>query len=304
MSIRRLLLAASALAWLGMMGALAYREHARKPHGEAAEFIESIFGENAPLFTSRSIWLQDPLSPEKEIGYIETENQRTGANDVRVITTVEVRARDLPPQAAAVIQQLFGSSEDFKAEIDARMKREGGLQRLSGYATWGTDRWDFQAPRKGEYLKLSTAHNGRWGSESRVPYDQKLPFGGGVSPFAGVKSLKVGDTWEVTQLNPLDRRPLATRITVDREESITYKDKTEKCFVLGSHPSGGAGEYGLATATAWVTPDGRLLREEMQLLIFKLALVLESTVSAKEPPLDPSKPRPRKPPPATKGTVP
>lgn len=310
MSFRRAALAVSALAWLGMMGALVYRERSRAPQGEAAAgYLESIFGENAPLFTSQAIMLQDATGPETNIGYIETEIQRLGPNDARVTTTVEVRAKDLPLQAAGAVKLAAGSVEDLHVEVDSIQKRYGGLQSITGYATWGADRWDFRARRRGEMLQLTTSCNGEDERTSALPYDPRLPFGGGFSPFAGVRNLKVGDSWEVTQLNPLNRAPMTTRITVDREETIAYKDKPEKCLVLGAHPAGpggpgGPGGYGLATATAWVASDGRLLREETSFLVFKLALVLEGTVTAKEPDATKPRKRPRPPPPSGKGRSP
>ena len=104
-----------------------------------------------------------------------------------------------------------------------------------------------------------------------------------ASPFRGVKNLKVGTSWTMTHFDPLTRKSQVTQINVNRREKLTYRGEAKNCFVLSAHPATGAGSYGPPMATAWVSPEGQLLREEVQVPpLFKLAFVLEDSMTAEE----------------------
>ena len=295
MILRRALLAASGLLWLGAMGALGYRQHLRGSQSSAAAaYLQGILGKDAPALVRKSIWLQDPFGAPAEIGYVETQVQHYGSNDARVSTTMEIRADRLPPFAKAALAEMVGPPEDFEGQLHVTLGRYKGVTRIDAKAFYGDQKAEFWAVRQRDGLKLFSRYQGELKS-SYVAYDPNLPFGGGLSPFLGMKNLKTGASWSVTHFNPFTRTSQVTVLTVDGEDTIRYKGKDRKCFVLRAHPAsaagaaGGAASYGPPTASAWVAQagdgelkEGDLLREETQVLLFKLALVLEDSVTAEE----------------------
>jgi len=282
------------------MGALGYRQHQRDAQSSGtAAYLQAVLGKDAPALVRKSLWLQDPFGAPAEIGYLETQVQHYGSNDARVSTTMEIRADRLPPFAKAALTEMVGPPEDFEGQLHVTLGRYKGVTRIDAKAFYGEQKAEFWAVRQRDGLRLYSRIGGEL-KTSHVAYDPNLPFGGGLSPFTGVKNLKVGASWSVTHFNPFTRTSEVTVLTVDGEDTVRYKNKDRKCFVLRAHPAspgaaaaaaaaGGAASYGPPTATAWVTQpgddelkEGDLLREEAQVLLFKLALVLEDSVNAEE----------------------
>jgi hypothetical protein len=66
---------------------------------------------------------------------------------------------------------------------------------------------------------------------------------------------------------------------------VRYRGEDVECFVLNAHPvAGGDGTgYGAPVATAYLSvEDGKVLRKDVQLMMFKLSLVLEESLTARE----------------------
>ena len=295
MILRRAALLAAGLLWLGMLGALGVMEHRKRVQAAgAAGYLDSIFGPEAPALVRKSLWLRDPFGAEQEIGYVETETQRMGANDAKLTTTMEIRGEKIPPFAAAMLTELVGPPADFAGEMHVYLGRYKGVSRIDAKATYGQEQLDFQAQRfREDSLKIFFRYGKERPSPTKIPYDPSLPFGGGVSPFLGAKNLRVGDSWTVTHFNPFTRSSVATLIKVEEEATIRYGREEVRCLVLRAHPTaaGAAGEaagYGPYSASAWIAQkpgdkiDGLVLREEAQLFLFRLAMVLEESVSAEE----------------------
>ena len=295
MIVRRILLVGSALVWLGLLGILGVIEHRKRVQAAgAAGYLDSIFGPEAPALVRKSLWLQDPFGAEREVGFVETETQRMGANDAKVTTTMEIRAEKVPPFAAAMLAELVGPPADFSGEMHVYLGRYKGVSRIDAKANYGEERLDFQAQRfREDSLKIFFRHGTERPSPTKIPYDPNLPFGGGVSPFLGAKNLQVGNSWTVTHFNPFTRSSMVTLIKVEEEATIRYQREEVRCLVLRAHPTAaggaaGASGFGPPSSSAWIAQkpgdkiDGLVLREEAQLFLFKLALVLEESVSAEE----------------------
>lgn len=305
MKLRRALLFASAALWLGMMGALAYREYGRRGSTRGGDaYVESLFGKDAPVLVSKSVWLRDPTGLEKRIGFLEVQLFRIGRSDVHVRHTLEIYAKDLPPFAMAMVRQMLPELElrDLQGQLDSYVNRRMGLLRVTGRAKYGEDKVEIWGKPVGDYLRITT-RIGRQQSSNLVPYDRSLPFGSGGSPFRDAKNLKEGLSWTVTHFDPFTRSSMATLIQVTGRERIKHRGKAVECFVLSAHPSSTgspgplAGAYGMPTARAWVSVEGgELLREEAQWMMFKLVLVLEASqkgdyLEKDEPPLPEKSPQ-------------
>jgi hypothetical protein len=291
-------LAASLVLWAGMLGFLGFRRAQGVDRANSA-YLDALFGPDAPVLESKSVWLRENLSGvEKRIGFYETQLTQVGHSDVHIKHTLELSAKQAPPAAAltirALITQLTGQDEelhDFNAQLDVYVNRLRGLRSLKARAKYGPERLEvWGQPRGDGHLRVIT----RWGPEdhsSVIPYDSRTPFGVGSSPFVGMKNLAVDQSWKVSFFDPFTRTANDRLIKVVGREKLKYRGQEVDCFVLTSHPvaadrggaGGGAANFGLSTSTAWVSADrGQLLREETRILMFTLSVVLEDSVTAEE----------------------
>jgi len=106
--------------------------------------------------------------------------------------------------------------------------------------------------------------------------DTRAPaaLGDVIRPFHRLPDLYVGRTWRIKLLDPLSNvlpnleaaglslEPILVRVT--RTEMITHDEERIRAFVV----EGGG-------ATAWVAPDGRVLRQEVQVPLFGTLVLLE-----------------------------
>jgi hypothetical protein len=114
-------------------------------------------------------------------------------------------------------------------------------------------------------------YRGKTVLDSRVP----AALGDAIRPFDRLPNLYVGRTWQLELLDPLSHmlpqlkqtglslEPILVQVT--RRQTLVHQGATVEVFVV----EGGG-------ATAWVAPDGRVLRQEVQVpLLGKLVLLDE-----------------------------
>jgi hypothetical protein len=308
---RRIALVAAAMLWLGMLGGLGLMEHRKRvqAHG-AAGYLDSVFGPEAPALISKSIWLQELFGAEQSVGFIEVQTQLTGENDALVKTSLSVRAEKIPPLITSALTQFVGPPVDLSGELNVFMGRFKGVTRIDGKGSYGKDTLEFMASRfRDRELRIVTRHGKERSDPTYIPYDRNLPFAGDLSPIKGGKSLKLGDSWTVSHFNPMTRTSAETFVQVEEEASLRHKGEEVLCWLVRAHPAsaaapGAGGSFGVSSSTAWVARkpghklDGQVIREETQLLFFKVALVLEDLITREElsrDRLDPEKGRPEKP---------
>jgi hypothetical protein len=111
--------------------------------------------------------------------------------------------------------------------------------------------------------------------ELQLPAEATRAIGDIIRPFESLTGLRVGQSWRVKVLNPLagvipdwGTRSMSTDMMLVRvtgEESIEHRGATVRAFVLEAEK-----------LRAWVTPEGRVVRQELELPLFgTLALVDE-----------------------------
>ena len=95
--------------------------------------------------------------------------------------------------------------------------------------------------------------------QEQPPYEIELPSGQiaaqGLSPLLALPHLEVGMKWEVVVVNPFSFQPSRVEMEVRRRETIVWRGQEVETYVVTVR-SGWAG------ATAWVTPDGEVLKEQ------------------------------------------
>jgi hypothetical protein len=105
--------------------------------------------------------------------------------------------------------------------------------------------------------------------EEREPVEIDLPSGQiaaqGLSPLLAVPHPEVGMKWEVVVVNPFSFQPSRVEMEVRRRETLVWRGQEVETYVVTIR-SGWAG------ATAWVTPDGEVLKEQT---LFGLTFIRE-----------------------------
>lgn len=97
-----------------------------------------------------------------------------------------------------------------------------------------------------------------------LPADATRAMGDVLRPFDGLTGLEVGQTWRVNMINPLagvipgwaDRMMSSQGVLarVVAKATIEHRGETIETFVVATD-----------RARAWVTPDGRVIRQELEL---------------------------------------
>ena len=206
----------------------------------------------------------------RAVGTSWTASMRVGiGGTVAVKTTTVLQPIALPaagglltPRVRIEIGLTYRAGEASVDSLDFKMLGLGVPVSLEGEAmpsgefpfTW----------RVGEY-------RGKTVLDSRVP----VALGDVIRPFDRLPNLYVGRTWRLELLDPLSQilpqlkqvglslEPILVQVT--RIETILHQGQPVDAFVV----EGGG-------ATAWVAPDGRVLRQEVVLpLLGKLVLLDE-----------------------------
>jgi hypothetical protein len=206
----------------------------------------------------------------RAVGTSWTTSTRVGVGGLVVVkTTTLLKPIALPaagdlvtPRVRIEIGLTYRAGEASVDSLDFKMLGLGVPVSLEGEAmpsgefpfTW----------RVGEY-------RGKTVLDSRVP----AALGDVIRPFDRLPNLYVGRTWQLELLDPLSQivpqlkqvglslEPVLVQVT--RRETILHQGEAIDAFVV----EGGG-------ATAWVAPDGRVLRQEVVLpLLGKLVLLDE-----------------------------
>lgn len=110
--------------------------------------------------------------------------------------------------------------------------------------------------------------------EFQLPAHATRAMGDFIRPFESLTGLFVGQTWRVELVNPLSgivpdwgAREMATRsllVRVTGTEQIAYRDGSVEAFVIEAEQM-----------RAWVTPAGRVIRQEFTLPLLGTLVVME-----------------------------
>lgn len=78
----------------------------------------------------------------------------------------------------------------------------------------------------------------------------------GFSPFLAMPNLSVGKTWTITMIDPIAGTIQRIKANVDKKEMMEWKHKEYEVYDVVM-------EYKNFRAHAWITQDGRILKQEL-----------------------------------------
>ena len=238
--------------WLAMMGWLIFRE-----------ILPSYWVGRAPTY--RIVIGDRPLKPRVEkaglfvwnqrIGSVRTEIRpaENGRTEIETITTVnlpdELKALGNPDDAGApptgvleMRSQVLLTATQELDRIDANLKLPTGSRRLAGRVIDGG-------------LEIDLFDGERKESSHRVENIQLQTLSGGMSQFLFLPDLYEGKEWSLQSLDPFTLKLETAHAKVLEKEQIIW-NKT-KIYAFRVEVTRGANKL----STAWVHPDGRVLKE-------------------------------------------
>lgn len=238
--------------WLAMMGWLVFREVLPSYYIGRAPTYRTILGdrpqtaraEQAGLF----VW-------STRVGTVRTEIRPlpNGRTEIETVTTVdlpeELRSINPDPDEGTPLgggiemrsRVLLDAAQDLD-RIDAILKLPTGPRRLTGRVVDGA-------------LEVTLWTGERKESSRRIENIQLQTLSGGMSQFLFLPDLYLGKEWTLQSIDPFTLRMENARAKVEEIEPISWDQHVVQAFrVVVTR-----GNQKLSTA--WVHPDGRVLKE-------------------------------------------
>lgn len=181
------------------------------------------------------------------VGRADTIVLRTPGNGLELVSrvTLSLERLRLP---------LLGALEEIKTSLVVRVGPDHTLRSFDLSV-----RQPISATVSGEVdegkLKLTTHYADGTHSEKSVDYDARSLLCNALSPFTGVRNLRVGKAWHFWSFNPLNHRMTRVNVTVTGKEMAQLDGEPVDAFVLTA-------QYGAIQVRSWVTQDGEVLRQD------------------------------------------
>jgi len=246
----RLFTAGVLLLWLSAMSAL---------------FVRDVWpawsAQDAPPLIRENI---DALAPrEQQYGIFDESGARLGTAWSNIVTTGDIAVI----KSTAVINSMtpvegLPSIPPIRVETQTQFDAAGALDRfdLHVYGLPMT-RIAVLGERRGIYFPCEL-HVGPFHRQANLDMSATRLIGDSLRPFSFLPTLKVGQSWRMQLLDPISAvlstktqfRSIVAR--VDQVETIEHDGRQVKCFVVVTSPQ---------QVTAWVSPRGRVLVQEVML---------------------------------------
>lgn len=101
-----------------------------------------------------------------------------------------------------------------------------------------------------------TVFDGRTTQTRRVSNPQNTTLSNGLSPFLNMPNLCVGKEWTISMLNPLSGNLELVRAFVESKDIIEWQNGSYEVYEVVL-------DYRGFKPRAWITPDGKILKEEL-----------------------------------------
>ncbi|MBI4833381.1 MAG: hypothetical protein HY811_00990 [Planctomycetes bacterium] len=101
-----------------------------------------------------------------------------------------------------------------------------------------------------------TVFDGAQTKTSRYENTSNATLSNGFSPFISMPALSVGKEWTITMVNPINGAVERVRAVVESMSKMEWQNKEYDVYEVVL-------DYKGFKPTAWITPDGRVLKEEL-----------------------------------------
>jgi hypothetical protein len=232
-----------ALFWAAMMTKLVYEkvilEYRRR---ETVDYSILFRDDGLRDYSEMQIFLQDTY-----LGFTKTviHEVEGGGRSIRGETSLNVKT----PIVSGVFRMKSTINvapdkklQDFVLEISLPLEGADAL-RVAGKAV-------------GDKLVVDSPD---LGYHEEVPLANAM-ISSGISPFADVVSMRVGNEWEMGLFDPLTRRIQNVKVRVVEQEEVTWRDQQETVFHLECCDARGG-----VLATAMVDRYGRVLKQKVEM---------------------------------------
>ncbi|MEW6026155.1 MAG: hypothetical protein AB1599_02520 [Planctomycetota bacterium] len=113
---------------------------------------------------------------------------------------------------------------------------------------------------KGDLLEF-TLYDGLKTSTNFIPYKNDSTVSDGMSPFVSMPNLTVGKEWSINYINPFGASMQTLKARVESRTQIEWQNQMHDVYeVIISEPSGSKSALNY---TAYITPEGKILKQEI-----------------------------------------
>jgi len=239
----RLLAAAITVFWAAMMTALVKREIAPAWSGAAPVSYEALLARNELARRSKmGIYFR-----RRRIGAVETDVQRARGRKIDISSrmTLAMGELNLP-----FVDALGPITIIFTARVD----EDDGLRQFSIFVGHPLG-IHIEGKVQGGRLRLVSELAGSSKEETSIPFDPHTIMSNALSPFLGVRNLRVGKEWRFAALDPLTRRVKMVRLKVTGRETLLLDGREFGVFVVEA-------AQGSLQFRSWITPEGEVVRQD------------------------------------------
>ena len=184
---------------------------------------------------------------QTRVGRAETFILRTPDNGLELVSRVTLSLANLR-------SPLLGALQDIRTSLTVEVGPDQALRSFD-LAIRQPIHATVSGKVIGEKVKLTTRYADGAQSEKVVGYDARSIMCNALSPFVGMRNLKVGKEWRFSSFNPLNRRMTPVKVTVTARETAMLDREAVDVFVLTA-------QYGSIQVRSWVTPEGEVVRQE------------------------------------------
>jgi hypothetical protein len=255
----RLLTVGSILLWAGAMSALFYRDV-------------------LPAWTAQS----PPPMTQEEFEHLHREpSQYSIMKDGRQVGTAWSElstAGTMTTLRGTVFIDSLLMNRPLLVESTTEFDEEGKLDNFS-MQVYGVPMTtiEVEGERRGIYFPC-TLQVGPIHRQANLDLSASRMIGDSLRPFSYLPMLEVGQSWRMQIINPLSLVQADTSFssivaTVTGTEKIVHLGERKECYVVETSPM---------STRAWVLPDGRVIRQEVQMPGFGKVLVREEPFDAND----------------------
>lgn len=161
--------------------------------------------------------------------------------------------KNLPPGPAPDAAQITFQGQ---STVDAKYK----LKHFEFQAKSPLMNYNIFGLVEDDRIKVSI-NDGIKNSVSYLPYDANSTVSDGLSPFVAMPNLTVGKEWAINYINPFGGSLQTLKARVESRTQVEWQGQMHDVYEVTLSQPGGA--KSALNYTAYIAPDGRILRQDI-----------------------------------------